>query len=203
MADSGASNLKVRPGQIVEAAHHNGLVNLAESLTITRGRVKGRQDSGGFTARISAVAKANVEHAWKSVIDEDGDRLFLGIIVPSHVNGVVPEINGQPIDVAEKDGELPRYEIPKAAWAKRGLAERAHVYLRYDLRREDFSIEKITLAAFAEPPPQKPWVFHKLFGWLTRQDGSVKWHPQMFFPAYFDVSQTDKTRGTFKPWPRI
>lgn len=203
MARETANNLRVARGQRVEALHHNGLVGLAESLTIQRGRFKGRQDSDGFTARIDAVAKVNVEHAWKSAIDDEGDKVFLRIIVPSHVAGVIPEVNGKPIDIADKDGEFPRYEIPKAAWAKRGLAERAHVYLRYDLRHEDFSIEKITLAAFAEPPPQKPWMWHKLFGWLTRQDGSAKWHPQMFFPAYFDVSQTDKARGVFKPWPRI
>lgn len=203
MARETANNLRVARGQRVEAIHHNGLVGLAESLTIQRGKLKGRHDSDGFTARIDIAAKVNVEHAWKSIMDDEGDKVFLRIVSPSHVNGVIPEINGKPIDVADKDGELPRYEIPKAAWAKRGLAERSHVYLRYDLRHEDFSIEKITLAAFSEPPPQKPWMWHKLFGWLTRQDGTVKWHPQMFFPAYFDVSQTDKARGTFKPWPRV
>lgn len=197
------SNLIVRRGQTVEATHHNELVKLAESLTFQRSRLKGRQDSSGFTARINVAARANVDHAWKSVVDEDGDRVFLRIVVPSHVSGVVPEIDGQPIDVADEDGELPRFEVPKNAWEKRGLAERSHVYLRYDLRHEDFSIERITLAAFGELPAKAPWVFFKLFGWLTRQDGTLKWHPQMFFPAYFDVSQADRKSGTFKPWPRI
>lgn len=203
MARETAGNLRVARGERVQAQHHNGLVGLAESLTIQRGRLKGRQDSDGFTARIAVTAKAAVEHAWKSAIDEEDNRVFLRILTPSHVNGVVPEINGNPIDIADKNGEYPRYEIPKSAWAKRGLAERAHIYLRYDLRHEDFSIERITLTALPEPPRQTPWTWHKLFGWLTRQDGSIKWHPQMFFPEYFDVSQTDRQRGTFKPWPRV
>lgn len=203
MARETASNLRVARNQRVEALHHNGLVGLAESLTFQRGRLKGRQDSDGFTARMDAVAKLNVSHAWKSVIDEDGDKTFLRVVVPSHVNGVVPEINGTPIDIADKDGELPRFEITKSAWAKRGIAERAHVYLRYDLRKEDFTVERVTFLASATPLGNKPFQFHKLFGWLTRQDGSVKWHPQLFFPAYFDASSTDENRGTFRAWPRV
>lgn len=202
MSEAGAENLKVRRGQRVLAEHHNGLVRLAERCTLSRGRLKGRQDTDGFTARLDVRQSTVAQHAWKAVIEEE-DELWLRFTVPSHVSGIVPEIDGTALDDVTEDGESPRLKIPEDAFAKKGRSERALVLLRYELRKEDFSVEKVVPVASATALGVQPWKWHKLLGWIVRQEGEVKWWPQAFFPLAFDVSNQDKATGRFKPWPRI
>lgn len=201
--EAGANNLKVRRGELVRAEHHNALAHLAEQLTIGRGRVKGRQDSGGFIARLDPRVSVSVSHAWKAVLEEDDDKLWLRFLVPSHVSGIVPEIEGVAIDDVQEDGEPPRLEIPASAFAKKGRSERALVLLRYDLRREDFTLEKVVPIASDKPLGVLPWKWHKLLGYVVRQNDEVKWWPQAFFPLAFDVSNVNPQTGHFKPWPRL
>lgn len=54
------AKLRVAKGQRIEAAHHNRLVALAESVTVSRGRLKGRGCPDGF------IPKLDVESSYPS-----------------------------------------------------------------------------------------------------------------------------------------
>ena len=202
-------SLRVREGERLSAARDNALVRLAESLTLQRGSLKGRQEPGGFTPHVEVSSTSDPKYNFKAALGEDDDgKPVLTILTPGHVGGVVPVIvtaNGKEVkidDTTDASGTPPSLPIPDDAFAKKGNVERALVMMRYDLRPEDASVMKATFIAVPAPPAVKAWTWHKLCGFVIRQGESARWEPMIFFSQQFDVSHVSKD-GRFKPWPRI
>lgn len=198
---SAHSDLRVRRGQVITAAHHNGLVDFAERIQLQRGALKGRSEPGGFTPRITAQVVVRVEHSFRVLLAEEGEKLF-AVIDPGYVNGIMPKIGGVALDDVDKDTELPpRLEVTKEAWKPYGLGERALVLLRYDLTA-DLLVSQVTPVALPSPPSAAlPRQWHKLCAMLYRQDGTVRVRQRIFFDQYFTATG-GTSAGRFNAWPR-
>ena len=195
------TSLRVTRRQRIEAAHHNGLVTLAESLEIQRGRLKGRQEPDGFTPRIDIRATTSPSHPWKPSLGETERGLVTIGFETGHISGIVATIDGTALDDVTDQEEPPLLTVPASAWKKNGNAERALIMAKVTFRTADFSVETVELVAVPAVPDFRPFTFHKLIHILTRIDGTVKAHIQTMHSLYLDVSDTDKT-GRFKAWPR-
>ncbi len=197
--------LRVHSREKILADHHNGLVMFAETLTILRGRIKGRQLSDGFIPRIDVAVKTSVSHPFKVKVSEDEDGKPVVFMRAGHVNGVIPILGegdkARALDDLDDNDDPPPLAIDEAAWQPRGTGERALVMLRYELRTGDASVAKVVPVVVAEPPARKAWTFHKLAAILRRKDGTVTPSQQIFFDQYFDASNVGKD-GTFTAWPR-
>jgi hypothetical protein len=193
---SNPRKLRVQPGDEVKAEHHNGLVELAESLTWQRGRLRGRRLPDGFIPHIPAVTSATmVTHPWAVEIEEGKEGAL------SLIDGVVPEIDGRPLDDFDEKGEPPRLQVAKDAWAKRGNGERSLLMLRYHLTQE-LVVGGVAPVAVASVPPAADYVWHKLLGFLLRFGGEVRYRPQCFFSQNF-VALAGRSAGRFQPLPRV
>lgn len=203
-------SLRVRAGDRPSAGRDNELVRLAEALTLQRGAFKGRQEPGGFSPHVSVSTTSDPDYNFKAVLGEDDDgKPTLTFVNPGHVGGIVPVIvtaDGGEVrmdDPMDGSGTPPALPIPDAAFAKKGNVERALVMLRYELRAEDQSLQKITAVAVPAPPAAKAWTFHRLGGYVVRQNGSARWVPMIFFSQQFGVSNVDQSTGRFKAWPFV
>lgn len=204
-------SLRVREGDGLSAARDNAMVRLAEALTLQRGGMVGRQEPGGFTPHISVSTSSNPDYNFRAVLDADADgQPMLTILTPGHVGGVVPVLvtaGGEEVaidDTLDDAGTLPSLPLPDDAFAKKGRGERALVMMRYDLRAQDGgSVQKVTFIAVPKVPDRKAWTWHRLCGFVLRQDGTARWVPMIFFSQQFDVSNVDAATGTFRAWPRI
>lgn len=197
-------DLRVRRGQVITAAHHNGLVSLAERIQLQRGALKGRSEPGGFTPRITAQVVVRVEHPFRVLLTTEHDLAFV-TIDPGYVNGIMPEIDGDldsvPLDKLNARGEVPRLAIPKDAWQPYGTGERALVFLRYQLDAS-FLVNRVTPVALAKPPSAAlPRQWHKLCATLYYQTGTFRVRQHVFFDQYFTASG-GTSAGRFTAWPR-
>lgn len=198
---TGPRKLRVEPGDVVRAEQHNGLVQLAESLTFARGRMKGTQLTDGFIPRIRLETHSSVSHPWAVAVeegDEPGELLLT--ISPGFVGGIVPKIGELALDEQDEDGQPPKLKVSGDAWAKHGAGERALLMLRYDLDAS-FAVIKATPLAVPTKPTPEPRAWHKLLGFLSRLDADVRYLPMCFFNQYFDAAG-GKTPGAFRAYPR-
>lgn len=197
---SAPDSLRVRKGQRVEAAHHNGLVRLASQLTIQRGRLKGRQDPDGFTPHVEVSTSVSVDHPFRMSVTEGEDDVQLVTFTPGTVSGVVPALDELALDDVDDAGEPPVLRVEADAWAPHGRVERALILFRYDLDAA-FSVLKVTPLAAPKKPDPSPRTWHKLIGFLIRFEGNVRPFQQCFFAQYFDAAG-GKTPGAFRAYPR-
>jgi hypothetical protein len=195
-------SLLVKRGERVLAEHHNGLVKLAESITLQRGPLKGRQDANGFTPHIDVPpASGAVDHAFKIALSDGPRGELLCRFTPGHVGGIIPIIGVRYLDDFDDEDLGPALEIPDDAWKKRGLTERALIMFRYELN-PSFAVAKVVPVAVAAPPDNPPFAWHKLIAILIRsEDGAIRVLQQCFFSQYFDTSER-KPSGRFRAWPR-
>lgn len=204
-------HLRVRPGDAPSAARDNEVVRLAEALTLQRGGMVGRQEPGGFTPHISVSTSSQPDYNFRAVLDADENgKPVLTFLTPGHVGGVSPVIvtaDGEEVaidDTVDDAGTPPALPIPEDAFAKHGHVERALVMLRYDLNPTDGgSVQKVTVIAVPKVPDRKAWTWHRLCGYVLRQNDAARWVPLIFFSQQFEVSNVNAATGTFRAWPRI
>lgn len=196
-------SLIVRKGQEITADHHNRLVRFADRLTLQRGALKGRQDSDGFTPRITVSTTLSVSHAFKVAVtagqnpDEQLATFTLG-----HVAGIIPTIDDRALDDLDENGDPPALIVKADAWKKHGRGERALLMFRYELTHDDFTVAKVVPVAVPEPPAAAPYTWHKLIAILQRTDDEIRATQICFFSQEFDTSERTAT-GRFHAWPRI
>jgi hypothetical protein len=195
--------LRVRQGQRIEAAHHNGLVTLAQSLTFQRGTLKGRQLPEGFIPRVVVSQTISIDHPFKVTLTPgDNDQEMSATFTLGYVAGIVPQIDGTPLDEPDDNGAPPVLKVTEAAWKPRGNIERALIMLRYELDHSSFTVNKVVPVAVATPPHQSPWTWHKLIAIAIRDStGQVTVSQQCFTSQEFDTSER-KPSGLFRAWPR-
>lgn len=192
------SDLRVQPGQIILAAHHNGLVDLAESMSLGSSSIA-HQDKDGVIIRASLHGLSpRTNHAFRIALGEDGDDVLL-TFTPAHVAGIMPTIDDEGLDHFDEAGNPPALRVGKSAWKKVGAVERTLVMFRYELAG-DFTVAKVVPVAVPAPPARKPFTWHKLVAILVKQNGDIRVFPQMFFPQNFLAAETT-TSGGFRPLP--
>lgn len=191
---------RVRRGQRISASHHNGLVRLAEELTITQARVKGRHDPDGFSPHFDVRATVNVDHPFKVALSTDAGGKLTATFSPGFVAGIVPKIKDVALDDVDTQGNSPALIVGDDAFKKQGNAERGLLMFRYDLDHDSFEVTAVTPVAVPTPPASQPWTWYKLIAILTRVSGDVTVSQQCFFSQDFDVSEV-RANGFFHAWP--
>jgi len=191
--------VRVRKGQRIRAEHHNALVSLAEQGAVGIGMLKGHQDANGFVPRIAIKTSVGTGHAFRITLDDVDGKMF-ATFTPAHIAGLMPEIDGHPLDELDEAGNFPALEIAESAWIRRGAGERALIMFRYELDRATFAVAKVVAVAVPMAPARAPFTWHKLVAIIVRQAGQVRVFPQMFLPQGFLAADTNAAGG-FRPLP--
>ena len=202
-APTSPTKLLVRKGQPIEAAHHNGLVRLAEQLIIARGPVKGRQMPDGFTPHIKITQVTQVDHPFKVSVEaisgtgastEYGATFSLGT-----VEGIIPEIEKVGLDTVDVKGNPPVLKIKPEAWKSSGTAKRSLLMLTYTLDPNSHIVTAVTPIAVPQVPDFQPWTWNKLIAILVRIDTDITVKQMCFFNQRFYA--INPSSGRFTPIP--
>jgi hypothetical protein len=191
-------SLFVRPGQEIEARHHNELVRLAEQLTIQRSGLRGRQMPDGFTPRVEVSQTISAEHRFTLAVEDGGDGKLLLSWSQGLIGGVEPVIGEKKIsELDDQTGQPPKFEVTPDDFGDDG---RCLVYFQIEVDHISFLAVKVTPAAFAKKPGATAWMAFKLAGILAKDgDGAVTAYPRLFFDQGFAASEK-KSSGMFRAW---
>ena len=183
------TNLIVKKGQQIEAAHHNGLVRFGEQLVISRGPLKGRQMPDGFTPRVKIVQSTDVDHPFKVTVDplsgSGAATVYGASFSVGHVSGIIPKIDQVGLDAVDSKGNFPIFKIKPDAWSAYGTAQRALIMLNYGLDHSSYTVTSVSPIAVPKPPDFAPYQWNKLIAILILSSGSVTVKQMCFFNQQF------------------
>ena len=189
------SRLTVRRGEPIRAEHHNNLVKLAQSLSLQRGAVKGRQYPDGWTPRIQVVQEVDIDCPWQGAIQQqDASTSLFTFTTTGTVAALVPVIGSTPIDQLDSNNQAPQLKVDASAFAQYGNAMRGLLLFKLTYDHATGYAQKVEVVALATMPAVAglaSGIAYKLAGFLINAGGNVSYNQQCFFnlgwnsPAWF------------------